>query len=93
MLCVSRAFCERDAARIICITRISRLEKNARTFPSYTIAAALAASKPDLGQNVLEVVPGVATKGMSNYTNHIVHTQYDPFMNGNKWDMTVRSAA
>ena len=31
-------------------------------------------------QNVFEVILGVATKVMSNYTNHIVHTQYDPFM-------------
>lgn len=36
-------------------------------------------------QNVLEVVLGVATKVMSNYTNHIVHTELDSFMNGNEW--------
>jgi alkylhydroperoxidase family enzyme len=28
-------------------------------------------------RNVLEVILGVATKVMSNYTNHIVHTQLD----------------
>lgn len=36
-------------------------------------------------QNVLEVVLGVATKVLSNYTNHIVHTELDPFMRGNEW--------
>jgi AhpD family alkylhydroperoxidase len=36
-------------------------------------------------RNVLEVVLGVATKVMSNYTNHIVHTELDPFMAGNEW--------
>lgn len=36
-------------------------------------------------RNVLEVVLGVATKVMSNYTNHIVHTELDGFMHGNEW--------
>jgi alkylhydroperoxidase family enzyme len=36
-------------------------------------------------RNVLEVVLGVATKVMSNYTNHIVHTELDSFMRGNEW--------
>ncbi|MDE1150215.1 MAG: carboxymuconolactone decarboxylase family protein [Azospirillaceae bacterium] len=36
-------------------------------------------------RNVLEVVLGVATKVMSNYTNHIVHTPLDGFMHGNEW--------
>lgn len=36
-------------------------------------------------RNVLEVVLGVATKVMSNYTNHIVHTPLDAFMAGNEW--------
>ena len=40
-------------------------------------------------QNVLEVVLGVATKVMSNYTNHLVHTQLDPFMKGNEWTKPV----
>jgi alkylhydroperoxidase family enzyme len=44
-------------------------------------------------QNVLEVILGVATKVMSNYTNHVVHTQYDPFMKGNEWTKPVTSAA
>jgi AhpD family alkylhydroperoxidase len=35
-------------------------------------------------RNVLEVVLGVATKVMSNYTNHIVHTPLDAFMKGNE---------
>lgn len=34
---------------------------------------------------VLDVVLGVATKVMSNYTNHIVHTPLDAFMAGNEW--------
>ena len=36
-------------------------------------------------QNVLEVVLGAGTKLLSNYTNHIVHTQLDPFMKGAEW--------
>jgi alkylhydroperoxidase family enzyme len=36
-------------------------------------------------RNVLEVILGVATKVMSNYTNHLVHTPYDAFMQGNEW--------
>ena len=44
-------------------------------------------------QNVLEVILGVATKVMSNYTNHIVHTQYDPFMKGNEWTKPVDANA
>jgi len=42
---------------------------------------------------MIEVILGVATKVMSNYTNHIVHTQYDPFMTGNEWTKPVKSAA
>jgi uncharacterized peroxidase-related enzyme len=41
-------------------------------------------------RNVLEVILGVATKVMSNYTNHIAHTKLDSFMRGNEW---ARSAA
>ena len=40
--------------------------------------------------NVLEVILGVATKVMSNYTNHIAHTELDSFMRGNEW---VKAAA
>lgn len=36
-------------------------------------------------QNVLEVVLGVATKVMSNYTNHLTGTPLDGFMAGNEW--------
>ena len=36
-------------------------------------------------RNVLEVVLGVATKVMSNHTNHIVDTPLDDFMKGNEW--------
>ncbi|WP_028220820.1 carboxymuconolactone decarboxylase family protein [Paraburkholderia oxyphila] len=36
-------------------------------------------------RNVFEVILGVATKVMSNYTNHVVHTPYDAFMKGNEW--------
>lgn len=36
-------------------------------------------------RNVFDVILGVATKVMSNYTNHIVHTPYDAFMKGNEW--------
>ena len=36
-------------------------------------------------QNVLEVVLGAGTKLLSNYTNHIVHTELDSFMKGAEW--------
>lgn len=36
-------------------------------------------------RNVLEVVLGVATKVMSNYTNHLANTPLDNFMAGNEW--------
>ncbi len=36
-------------------------------------------------RNVLEVILAVATKVMSNYTNHIAHTGLDDFMHGNEW--------
>ena len=46
-------------------------------------------------RNVLEVVLGAGTKLLSNYTNHIVHTQLDPFMKGAEWTKpgTARRAA
>ena len=44
-------------------------------------------------QNVLEVVLGVATKVMSNYTNHIVHTELDGFMAGNEWTKPTANVA
>jgi AhpD family alkylhydroperoxidase len=44
-------------------------------------------------RNVLEVVLGVATKVLSNYTNHIVHTELDSFMAGNEWSKPAKSAA
>lgn len=44
-------------------------------------------------RNVLEVVLGVGTKMLSNYTNHIVHTQLDPFMNGAEWTKPANRAA
>ncbi|WP_250462382.1 carboxymuconolactone decarboxylase family protein [Caballeronia sp. GAFFF2] len=44
-------------------------------------------------RNVFEVILGVATKVMSNYTNHIVHTPYDAFMKGNEWTKPQTAAA
>lgn len=44
-------------------------------------------------RNVLEVVLGVATKVMSNYTNHIVHTPLDDFMKGNEWTKPTGNAS
>lgn len=43
-------------------------------------------------RNVLDVVLGVATKVMSNYTNHIVHTPLDAFMKGNEWSKPAAAA-
>jgi AhpD family alkylhydroperoxidase len=44
-------------------------------------------------RNVLEVVLGVGTKTLSNYTNHIVHTELDPFMKGAEWSKPASRAA
>ncbi|HIH2747084.1 carboxymuconolactone decarboxylase family protein [Burkholderia aenigmatica] len=44
-------------------------------------------------RNVFEVILGVATKVMSNYTNHIVHTPYDAFMKGNEWSKPQAATA
>lgn len=44
-------------------------------------------------RNVLEVILGVATKVMSNYTNHIAHTELDKFMLGNEWVKPVVASA
>lgn len=43
-------------------------------------------------QNVLEVVLGVATKVMSNYTNHLTGTPLDAFMKGNEWTKPAKVA-
>ena len=44
-------------------------------------------------RNVLEVVLGVGTKVLSNYTNHIAHTQLDGFMKGAEWTKPASRAA
>lgn len=44
-------------------------------------------------RNVLDVILGVATKVMSNYTNHIAHTELDKFMLGNEWVKPVATSA
>lgn len=44
-------------------------------------------------QNVLEVVLGVATKVMSNYTNHLTGTPLDAFMKGNEWAKPAKIGA
>ena len=43
--------------------------------------------------NVLEVILGVGTKTLSNYTNHIVHTQLDDFMKGAEWSKPTARVA
>lgn len=44
-------------------------------------------------QNVLEVVLGIATKVMSNYTNHLTGTPLDAFMKGNEWAKPAKIGA
>lgn len=44
-------------------------------------------------RNVLEVVLLVATKVMSNYTNHLTGTPLDAFMKGQEWAKPARVAA
>jgi uncharacterized peroxidase-related enzyme len=42
---------------------------------------------------VLEVILGIATKVLSNYTNHIAATPLDPFMTGAEWSRPARAVA
>lgn len=45
-------------------------------------------------ENILEVILGIATKVISNYTNHISSTPLDSFMSGSEWQHpTKRNAA
>ncbi|MGV2292242.1 carboxymuconolactone decarboxylase family protein [Trinickia sp. YCB016] len=83
-------------AKLEALHRFATIVVRERGFvPDADVEAFLAAGYTR--RNVLEVVLGVATKVMSNYTNHIVHTPYDAFMKGNEWtkptDVTATSAA
>lgn len=71
-------------ARLEALHRFATLVVRERGFvPEADVEAFLAAGYTR--RNVLEVVLGVATKVMSNYTNHLVDTQLDKFMAGNEW--------
>jgi AhpD family alkylhydroperoxidase len=63
-----------------------------RGFASDAVVAAFLAAGYSR-KNVLEVVLGVGTKILSNYTNHIVHTQLDEFMAGAEWTKPGARAA
>jgi alkylhydroperoxidase family enzyme len=71
-------------AKLEALHRFTTLVVRERGFvPDAEVDAFLAAGYTR--RNVLEVILGVATKVMSNYTNHLVHTPYDAFMKGNEW--------
>jgi len=71
-------------ARLEALHRFTTLVVRERGFvPDADVDAFLAGGYTR--RNVLEVILGVATKVMSNYTNHLVHTPYDAFMQGNEW--------
>jgi AhpD family alkylhydroperoxidase len=75
-------------ARLEALHRFATLVVRERGFVSETdVDTFLAAGYTR--RNVLEVVLGVATKVMSNYTNHLVDTQLDRFMAGNEWTKPV----
>lgn len=79
-------------AKLEALHRFTTLVVRERGFvPDADVDAFLAAGYTR--QNVLEVILGVATKVMSNYTNHIVHTELDGFMAGNEWTKPVAAAA
>ena len=79
-------------AKLEALHRFATIVVSARGFAKDAdIEAFLAAGYTK--QNVLEVVLGVATKVMSNYTNHIAHTELDAFMKGNEWSKPVAKAA
>ncbi len=79
-------------AKLEALHRFTTLVVRERGFvPDAEVDAFLAAGYSR--QNVLEVILGVATKVMSNYTNHIVHTELDSFMHGNEWTKPAAVAA
>ena len=79
-------------AKLEALHRFTTLVVRERGFvPDAEVDAFLAAGYTR--QNVLEVILGVATKVMSNYTNHIVHTELDAFMSGNEWSKPAAVAA
>jgi alkylhydroperoxidase family enzyme len=79
-------------AKLEALHRFTTLVVRERGFvPDADVDAFLAAGYTR--QNVLEVILGVATKVMSNYTNHIVHTELDAFMAGNEWTKPAAVAA
>ncbi|MGF6781386.1 carboxymuconolactone decarboxylase family protein [Paraburkholderia sp. GAS334] len=79
-------------SKLEALHRFTTIVVRERGFASDTDVAGFLASGYTR-RNVLEVILGVATKVMSNYTNHIVHTKYDPFMAGNEWKKSVTSAS
>lgn len=77
-------------ARLEALHRFATLVVRERGFvPDADVEAFLAAGYTR--RNVLEVVLGVATKVMSNYTNHLIDTQLDKFMAGNEWTKPTRN--
>jgi AhpD family alkylhydroperoxidase len=68
-----------------------KVVRNRGFVADYEVDAFLAAGYTK--RNVLEVILGVGTKTLSNYTNHIVHTQLDPFMKGAEWSKPASRAA
>lgn len=71
-------------AKLEALHRFATLVVRERGFvPDEEVASFLAAGYTR--RNVFDVILGVATKVMSNYTNHIVHTAYDDFMRGSEW--------
>jgi AhpD family alkylhydroperoxidase len=79
-------------AKLEALHRFTTIVVRERGFaPDAEVEAFLAAGYTR--RNVLEVILGVATKVMSNYTNHIVHTPYDAFMKGNEWTRPTDAAA
>jgi len=69
----------------------AKVVRNRGFVPDDAVDAFLAAGYTK--QNVLEVVLGVGTKTLGNYTNHILHTQLDPFMKGAEWSKAASRAA
>jgi alkylhydroperoxidase family enzyme len=79
-------------AKLEALHRFATIVVRERGFvPDAEVEAFLAAGYTR--RNVLEVILGVATKVMSNYTNHIVHTPNDAFMKGNEWTKPTEVSA
>lgn len=73
-----------EDARLGALVRFTRILVESRGRPTSAEAAAfLAVGYTE--QNILEIILAISVKTISNYANHILHTQLDPMFAGRGW--------